>query len=152
MFSLLCTRTPRAFSTDVLTPQSDPRPYCCVQLFRLQEFTFIFVKPRTNLPVPIFHPVDVFLCGGSSFWFIYLSFHFGVTHKLGEGAVTLVTQQFLKILDSFGPSIHPDELQWWPAASWTLSHYSPPFESSRLAGFPPILWSICSVCFLPACT
>lgn len=55
----------------------------------------------------------------------------------------LSPRSFLKILNSIEPRIHPGKLQWWPDASWTPSHYFK--KSSRLAGFPPILWSICSV-------
>lgn len=111
MFSLninksMCTRTCRAFSTELFTTQLGPSPYCCVSYsgcrsshLYLLNLVQIFLSPPASWLTC--------LCGGSSFWLT--SFHFGTSHKLGEGAVTLVVQIIPKTLNSIGPSIHPDK-------------------------------------------
>lgn len=43
----------------------------------------------------IFQPIKVSLCGGFSFWYIYFSSHFGVSHKIGEGALGPVNPDHL---------------------------------------------------------
>lgn len=102
----MCTRTCRAFSTELFTTLVGPNPQCCVSysgcrsshlsLFNLIQ---IFLSPSASWLIC--------LCGGYSFWLT--SFHFGATHKLGEGAVTLVIQIIPKIFNCTGPSIYPDK-------------------------------------------
>ena len=47
----------------------------------------------------IFQPVKVSLCGAFSFWYIYFSSHFGVSHEIGEGALGPVIQIIYKYIE-----------------------------------------------------
>lgn len=142
LVSLLCTRTPWAYSTELLPTQSVHSLYCYVGLYQMQNF--IFVKPCA------------FFVGPSLAYLCMVALHSGpsTSPPSSVSLTKFVCVQYhpdrLKILNSTRRSTSP-----WGTPLMTDYHFAfEPlhcFEQDSLASSPPILWSICQVHILPAC-